>query len=173
MGQATPTVLLEHYLKTLRLPTMRREHGKLAAVCQAERADYATYLLRLAERGVQDREVRAAERRVQAVRFPVLKTLDTFEFAAQPSINQAGLRAHEPVGFHQLALREMDRGPGYRAAHGRPARAPHTPHPHPGSQRREPPPARIAAAAQTATRGESDRDRNVRELDTRRQMGYL
>jgi len=37
----------------------------------AERADYAAYLLRLAEREVQDREVRAAERRVQAARFPV------------------------------------------------------------------------------------------------------
>ena len=47
MSQAPPAVLLEHYLKTLRLPTMQREHAKLAAVCQAERADYATYLLRL------------------------------------------------------------------------------------------------------------------------------
>ena len=78
-----------------RAPTFRldgREHAKLAAVCQAERADYATYLLRLAEREVQDREVRAAERRVRAARFPVLKTLDTFDFAAQPSINQALVR---------------------------------------------------------------------------------
>jgi DNA replication protein DnaC len=31
-------------------------------------------------------------RRVQAARFPVLKTLDTFDFAAQPSINQALVR---------------------------------------------------------------------------------
>jgi len=92
MSQAPPAVLLEHYLKTLRLPTMQREHAKLAAVCQAERADYATYLLRLAEREVQDREVRAAERRIQAARFPVLKTLDTFDFAAQPSLNQELVR---------------------------------------------------------------------------------
>ena len=92
MSQTQPAVLLEHYLKTLRLPTMHREHAKLAAVCQADRADYATYLLRLAEREVEDREVSAAERRVQAARFPVLKTLDTFDFAAQPSINQALVR---------------------------------------------------------------------------------
>ena len=78
-------MLLEHCLKTLRLPTMRREHAKLATVCQADRADYATCLLRLAEREVQDREVRAA-------RFPVLKTLDIFDLAAQPSINQALVR---------------------------------------------------------------------------------
>ena len=92
MSQRKATVLLEHYLKALRLPTMGREYGKLAAVCQADRADYPTYLLRLAEREVQDREVRAAERRVKAAKFPVVKTLDTFDFAAQPSLNQALVR---------------------------------------------------------------------------------
>jgi DNA replication protein DnaC len=84
-----PAVLLDHYLKLLRLPTMLREHEKLATLCQGERADYQTFLLRLAEREVQDREVRAAERRIKAAKFPVVKTLDTFKFKAQPSINRA------------------------------------------------------------------------------------
>ena len=92
MSEGKATVLLAHYLKTLRLPTMQREYGKLAAVCQADRADYPTYLLRLAEREVQDREVRAAERRVKAAKFPVVKTLDTFDFAAQPSLNEQLVR---------------------------------------------------------------------------------
>jgi DNA replication protein DnaC len=92
MSDTKATVLLDHYLKTLKLPTMAREYGKLAAVCEADRADYATYLLRLAEREVQDRERRAAERRVKAAKFPVLKTLESFEFAAQPSINPARVR---------------------------------------------------------------------------------
>jgi DNA replication protein DnaC len=83
-----PAVLLDHYLKQLRLPTMLREHEKLATLCQGQRADYQTFLLRLAEREVQDREVRAAERRIKAARFPVVKTLDTFRFKAQPSINR-------------------------------------------------------------------------------------
>ena len=92
MTHSKSTVLLEHYLKTLRLPTMGREYAKVATVCQADQADYPTYLLRLAEREVQDREVRAAQRRVKAARFPVLKTLDTFDFAAQPSINHPLVR---------------------------------------------------------------------------------
>ena len=50
------------------------------------------YLLRLVEREVHDREARAAQRRVKAARFPVVKTLDTFDFAAQPSINHALIR---------------------------------------------------------------------------------
>lgn len=92
MSESKTTVLLDHYLKTLKLPTMLREHAKVAAACEADRADYATYLLRLAEREVADRERRAAERRVKAAKFPVLKTLDTFEFAAQPSLNQPLIR---------------------------------------------------------------------------------
>jgi len=97
MSATKSTILLEHYLKSLKLPTVLREYAKLAAVCQQERADYQTYLLRLSEREMADREKRAAERRLKAAKFPVLKTLDTFEFAAQSSIN------------HQL-VRELARG---------------------------------------------------------------
>jgi DNA replication protein DnaC len=86
------TVLLQHYLKQLRLPSILREHEKLAVVCQQERADYQTYLLRLVELETADRERRAAERRVKAARFPVIKTLDTFDFGAQPAINQELVR---------------------------------------------------------------------------------
>ena len=35
-----------------------------------------------------DREKRAAERRIKAANFPVIKTIDTFDFKAQPSINE-------------------------------------------------------------------------------------
>jgi DNA replication protein DnaC len=81
------TVLLEHHLKQLKLPTMLREYASIAAVCTQDRSDYPTYLLRLAERELLDRERRSAERRVKAAGFPVIKTLDTFEFKSQPSLN--------------------------------------------------------------------------------------
>lgn len=87
-----PAVLLEHHLKQLKLPTMLREYAPVAASCSKDRCDYPTYLLRLAERELIDREKRAAERRVKAARFPVIKTLDTFDFNAQPSINQPMVR---------------------------------------------------------------------------------
>ena len=87
-----PTVLLDHYLGQLKLPTIRREYKSLAQQCAQERVDYPGYLLRLAERELLDRERRAAERRIKAAAFPVLKTMDTFDFASQPSINQALLR---------------------------------------------------------------------------------
>jgi DNA replication protein DnaC len=115
MSETKTTLLLDHYLKTLGLPTMRREHPKVAAVCEADRADYATYLLRLAEREVGDRERRAAERRVKAAKFPVLKTLDTFDFAAQPSLNQPLVRelmTGEYIDRHENVLLLGNSGTG-------------------------------------------------------------
>jgi DNA replication protein DnaC len=104
MTTTQPAVLLEHYLKQLKLPTMLREYVRLAAVCVQDRSEYATYLLRLVEREVIEREHRAAERRVKAAGFPVIKTLDTFDFAAQPSINEA--LVHELMGGDYVERRE-------------------------------------------------------------------
>ena len=92
MSTSKSTVLLEHHLKCLKLPTVLREYAALASSCTADRSDYPTYLLRLCERELLDRERRAAERRIKAARFPVLKTLDSFDFTVQPSINQTLIR---------------------------------------------------------------------------------
>lgn len=89
---AKPEVLLKHYLKQLKLPTFLREYEKTAAVSREGKADYRTFLLRLCELESIDRERRAAERRIRAAGFPVIKTLDTFDFKAQASINQTLVR---------------------------------------------------------------------------------
>lgn len=92
MSKNPNVLLLEHHLKALKLPTFLRDYASLGTVCGQERADYSTYLLRLAERELIDRERRATERRIKEAAFPVLKTIDTFDFAAQPSINQSLVR---------------------------------------------------------------------------------
>jgi DNA replication protein DnaC len=86
------TVLLEHHLKELKLPSMLREYASIASACAQNRADYLTYLLRLCERELLDRERRAADRRIKNARFPVVKTLETFDFKRIPSINEALIR---------------------------------------------------------------------------------
>ena len=83
------TLLLEHHLKELRLPTFLREYRKLAAQCAQEGADHPDYLLRLAELELIDRHQRMVLRRIQAARFPAVKSLDTFDFLAIPSVNKA------------------------------------------------------------------------------------
>jgi len=84
----TPQLLLEHHLKALRLPTFSREYNKVAQQCAAEGIDHPRYLLRLAELEVLEREQRATERRIRQARFPVSKSLDTFDFLAIPSLNK-------------------------------------------------------------------------------------
>ena len=71
------------------MPTFLREYDKVARQCAAESADYPRYLLRLAELELLDRERRATERRIHQARFPVVKSLDTFEFMAMPTVNKA------------------------------------------------------------------------------------
>ena len=89
---ATSTVLLEHHLKQLKLPTVLREYAAIAATSTKDRSDYPTYLLRLTERELLDRERKAAERRIKEAGFPVVKTLDTFDFSALPAINEQLVR---------------------------------------------------------------------------------
>jgi DNA replication protein DnaC len=84
-----PQVLLAHHLKALRLPTFLREHEKLARQCAAEGADHLRYLLRLAELELIEREGRMVERRIRAAHFPTVKSLDSFDFPAIPSLNKA------------------------------------------------------------------------------------
>ena len=85
---AKPTLLLDAHLKALRLPTFLREYDKVARHCAQEGLDCPRYLFRLCELELLDREQRAVERRIKAARFPVLKSLETFEFRAIPSVNK-------------------------------------------------------------------------------------
>jgi DNA replication protein DnaC len=81
-------MLLHHHLKSLRLPTVAAECEKVAAQAAQDNADHLSYLLRLTELELLEREKRSAERRVKAARFPTIKTLETFDFAARPSVNK-------------------------------------------------------------------------------------
>jgi DNA replication protein DnaC len=81
-------VLLHHHLKALRLPTVAAECEKVATQAVPDNADHLSYLLRLTELELLEREKRAAERRVKAARFPTMKTLESFDFAARPSVNK-------------------------------------------------------------------------------------
>jgi DNA replication protein DnaC len=92
MNKDVPNVLLAHHLKALKLPTILREYESMAQLCAKERSGYAEFLLRLTERELIEREQRASERRIRQAMFPVLKTLDSFDFTMQPSINEASVR---------------------------------------------------------------------------------
>ena len=83
-----PQVLLAHHLKQLKLPTVLREYDRVARDCARDGLDHPRYLLRLVELELIDRERRMVERRIRAARFPAVKSLDTFDFTAIPSLNK-------------------------------------------------------------------------------------
>jgi DNA replication protein DnaC len=87
MTQA-PQILLDHRLKSLRLPTVLREYGKLARQCATEGQDHVQFLARLVELEMIDRERRMIERRIKAAKFPAVKSLDSFDFKAIPALNK-------------------------------------------------------------------------------------
>ena len=84
----TPQVLLAHHLKQLKLPTVLREYDKVARECARDGVDHTRYLLRLIELELIDRERRTIERRIRAAKFPAVKSFDTFDFTAIPSLNK-------------------------------------------------------------------------------------
>jgi len=92
-------VLLHHHLKALRLPTIGAECEKVAKQAAADNADHLAYLLQLSELELLERERKAAERRLKAARFPTLKSLDSFDFAARPSVNKVMMAELERCEF--------------------------------------------------------------------------
>ena len=85
---AAPKLLLDHHLKTLKLPTFLREYDKLSRQCAAEGVDHVQFLARLVELELIDRERRMIERRIKAARFPATKSLDSFDFKAIPGLKK-------------------------------------------------------------------------------------
>ena len=101
---AVPQVLLAHHLTALKLPTFLREYDKQARQCASEGVDHTGYLLRLAELELLERERRLVERRIHQARFPAVKSLDSFDFAAIPSLNK--LLVLELAGCEYVERRE-------------------------------------------------------------------
>ena len=92
MSTESNRMLLKHHLEKLRLPTIRREWEGAAASCANDGRNYGDFLLQLTERELIEREQRAAQRRIKSAKFPVLKTLENFDFGAQASINETLIR---------------------------------------------------------------------------------
>lgn len=85
--------LLASYLKQLCLPTFAQNYRSFAEEATRTQLGYEQFLLALAEQEVAQREKNQQVRRIRAARFPVLKELADFDFAALPSLNKAQVLA--------------------------------------------------------------------------------
>jgi DNA replication protein DnaC len=80
--------LLESYLHRLRLSTVLTQYAALAEQAAREGLAYEQFLLLLAEREVAAREEQLVRQRLGQAKFPTIKTLDQYDFARMPSLNQ-------------------------------------------------------------------------------------
>jgi DNA replication protein DnaC len=81
-------LLLESYLKQLRLPTFLAEYGRLAQEAAQNNLSYEQFLLALVQQEVNRREHNSIERAVKAARFPLIKELAQFDFSAVPDLSK-------------------------------------------------------------------------------------
>lgn len=77
--------LLELHLRSLKLPTMHANYRRLAA----DVAEPIAYLTQLASLEVGKRQENAVRARITAAHFPVIKTIESFDFALQPQLPKA------------------------------------------------------------------------------------
>lgn len=82
-------MLLEAYLKRLKLPAMCAHYQEMARQAEQGNQTYEGYLLVLSELETQQRDENAFKRRVTQAKFPLSKTLDQFDFSAIPALNKA------------------------------------------------------------------------------------
>jgi DNA replication protein DnaC len=75
-------------LRQLRLPTVAANYRKFAQEAAQAGQPYEQYLLALLEHEANQRDVNRRKRRVREARFPLLRTLDEFDFATIPSLNR-------------------------------------------------------------------------------------
>jgi DNA replication protein DnaC len=97
----TSELLIQSYLKRLRLPVVARDFARLAEEAAGSNQTYQDYLLALLESEVNQREENAQHLRLSKARFPVMKTLDGFDFSAIPNLNQAKILELSRGGYIQ------------------------------------------------------------------------
>jgi len=88
MTENNDPTLLEQHLKYLKLSFMREHHQDVAKQAAKKEWSHIHYLEQLAEQEATQRRDRATERRIRTARFPVVKTLDEFNWNWPSEINR-------------------------------------------------------------------------------------
>ena len=86
-------------LKELKLPSVMTHWERLAEEAHRKRQSHPEYLADLMHAEVNDRRERRIARLMREAHFPVLKTLDGFDFAAQTSVERDAVLALADARF--------------------------------------------------------------------------
>jgi DNA replication protein DnaC len=95
----TDQTTLDARLDTLRLPYIKEHREAMAATAAKNSITHLDYLARLIEGEANLQADRAVARRIQAARFPVIKTLDTFRWDWPKKVNRLQIQDLFRLGF--------------------------------------------------------------------------
>jgi len=98
-------------MKTLGLTQLEKALPVLFEQARQQKMTYETFLQRALDAEVEGRNLRAAQRRIQAARLPVTKTLESFDFSFQPSISERLVRELADLSFVQTTTNVIFLGP--------------------------------------------------------------
>lgn len=98
-------------MKTLGLTQLEKALPVLFEQARQQKMTYETFLQRALDAEVEGRNLRAAQRRIQAARLPVTKTLESFDFSFQPSVSERLVRELADLSFVQTATNVIFLGP--------------------------------------------------------------
>ena len=95
---------VEQACRMLRLPTIRTQFPDLAQAAAREQMSYRAFLAELLMAECDDRARRRSERRIKAAGFPREKSLRTFDFDANPSVDPAVIHTLATCGWVKKGL---------------------------------------------------------------------
>lgn len=90
---------LSKQLQRLQLPHIRTHYHELAQSAAEQHWGHVDYLQRLIEGEVARREDKSLERRIRQARFPLIKTLDQFQWNWPKKINRPQIQNLFRLGF--------------------------------------------------------------------------
>lgn len=91
MKPATEVLLSEH-LKQLKLTAILKHYPSLARQAREKGWPYEDFLLSLTESEIQARADNRLKRRIRDARFPLMKTMESFDFEAVPDLDRRLMR---------------------------------------------------------------------------------
>jgi DNA replication protein DnaC len=91
-GRGAEEIRIVELCKTLRLPALRRDAGRLAVEAARQGLGHLGFLKQLLETECAERIERRAARRIKEAGFPQIKTLESFDFSRAAHLPEALIR---------------------------------------------------------------------------------
>jgi DNA replication protein DnaC len=100
-GQSTALLesVVRQHCKSLHLPTIGSQFGRLATEAIKSKQSHTEYLEALLTAELEERQRRTVERRIREAHLPKVKTLEDFDFSQAPTVSAAQIRELAEGGY--------------------------------------------------------------------------